>query len=82
MQLLRIKDHNGAHKIQQALAEDEDTDNVEEDEDTDNVEGTVQCARDDDAGVCTAANSREKEQNETGVVFVANTMIDPWAVMI
>ena len=30
MQLLIIKDHNGAIKIQQAFAEDEDTDNVEE----------------------------------------------------
>ena len=30
MQLLIIKDHNGTVKIQQALAEDEFTDNVEE----------------------------------------------------
>ena len=29
MQLLIIKDHNGAIKIKQAFAEDEDTDNVE-----------------------------------------------------
>ena len=30
MQLLRIKDHNGAVKIEQAFAEDEFTDNIEE----------------------------------------------------